>query len=309
MNQKQSSKMDAGNLPVWKRWVLAARPKTLPAAAAPVITGSALALWQGEFSILPALAALIGAFWLQIGANLANDLFDYQRGVDSGRRLGPKRATQEGWLSPRTVAAGTFASFLFASICGVYLVNVSSPVIIVIGLTAILSAVIYSGGPFPIGYHSLGDVFVFLYFGVIGVAGTYFVQVNSMSWLVIISSIPVGLLIVNILVVNNYRDLESDRETGKFTLAVRLGPKFTRRQFTLNLLLAYAVTILALVLEPDLIGSLAVLFSVPYGINLQKDINEKRGAELNLTLAKAGQFAFGFSALYFFGLVIGKLLL
>jgi len=238
MKRKQSKNLKYTNMPTWKKWVLAARPKTLPAAAAPVITGSALALWEGSLSIFPALAALGGAFWLQIGANLANDLFDYQRGVDSGERLGPKRATQEGWLTPGAVAVGTFAAFFMASICGVYLVYVSSPVIIVIGLTAILSAVIYSGGPFPVGYHSLGDVFVFLYFGVIGVAGTYYVQENSMNWLVIVSSIPVGLLIVNILVVNNYRDLASDKETGKITLAVRLGPKFTKQQFKLNLVLA-----------------------------------------------------------------------
>lgn len=309
MEHKQSHKMNIKNLPVWKKWVLAARPKTLPAAAAPVITGSALALWQGKFSILPALAALIGAFWLQIGANLANDLFDYQKGVDSGKRLGPKRATQEGWLSPGAVAGGTFVSFILASICGVYLVYVSSPVIIVIGLTAILSAVIYSGGPFPVGYHSLGDVFVFLYFGVIGVAGTYYVQTNAMSWIVILSSVPVGLLIVNILVVNNYRDLESDRETGKITLAVRLGPKLTRQQFTINLLLAYMFVLLVVVLEPELWGSLLVLMSIPFGIKLHNEINIKWGIGLNSTLAKAGQFAFGFSALYFIGLAVGKLLL
>ena len=308
MKKNQFSKMDNVKLPVWKKWFLASRPKTLPAAAAPVITGSALALWQGAFSIFPALAALGGAFWLQIGANLANDLFDYQRGVDSGMRLGPKRATQEGWLSPEAVAAGTFVSFMMASICGVYLVYVSSPVIIVIGLTAILSAIIYSGGPFPVGYHSLGDIFVFLYFGVIGVAGTYFVQTNTISWLVIGSSFPIGLLIVNILVVNNYRDLESDSVTGKITLAVRLGPKLTQQQFKINLVLAYAVTLLVVVLEPGLMGSLAVLLNVPFGIILLKDINVKRGVELNLTLAKAGQFAFRFSVLYFLGLAVGKML-
>lgn len=309
MMRKKNNENNIESLTVWKKWVLAARPKTLPAAAAPVIIGTALALWREALSIFPALAALGGAFWLQIGANLANDLFDYQRGVDSGKRLGPKRATQEGWLSPRTVAVGTFFSFLMASICGVYLVYVSSPVIIVIGLTAILSAVIYSGGPFPVGYHSLGDVFVFLYFGVIGVAGTFFVQANTINWLVIGSSIPVGLLIVNILVVNNYRDLNRDKETGKITLAVRLGPKLTKTQFQLNLILAYSIVLLLVVLEPVLVGSLAVLFSVPFGVNLVKELNINQGKELNGTLAKAGQFAFGFSVLYFLGLAASKLTL
>ena len=309
MMRKKNNENNIESLTVWKKWVLAARPKTLPAAAAPVIIGTALALWWEEASIFPALAALGGALWLQIGANLANDLFDYLRGVDSGKRLGPKRATQEGWLSPRAVAVGTFFSFLMASICGVYLVYVSSPVIIVIGLTAILSAVIYSGGPFPVGYHSLGDVFVFLYFGVIGVAGTFFVQANTINWLVIGSSIPVGLLIVNILVVNNYRDLNRDKETGKITLAVRLGPKLTKAQFQLNLILAYSIVLLLVVLEPVLVGSLAVLFSVPFGVNLVKELNINQGKELNSTLAKAGQLAFGFSVLYFLGLAASKLTL
>ncbi len=309
MKKKKSKSVSSEGLTVWKKWVLAARPKTLPAAAAPVIIGTALAFWKEAFSIFPALAALGGAFWLQIGANLANDLFDYQRGADSAKRLGPKRATQEGWLTPGAVAVGTLFSFLMASICGVYLVYVSSPAIIVIGLTAILSALIYSGGPFPVGYHSLGDVFVFLYFGLIGVAGTFFVQVNTINWLVIGSSVPVGLLIVNILVVNNYRDLNSDKETGKITLAVRLGPKMTKLQFKLNLILAYSVQLIIAVLEPDLIGSLAVLLSVPFGVNLVKEFNTRQGKELNITLAKAGQFAFGFSVLYFIGLAASKMTL
>ena len=293
--------LEKSTLPTWKKWVLGARPKTLLAAAAPVIVGTSMACWNGTLQIWASLAALGGALWLQIGANLANDVFDYQRGTDAAERLGPKRVTQEGWLSPRQVFIGTLASFLMAALCGLYLISVAGWPILVIGLTSILSALVYSGGPYPVGYHGLGDVFVFLYFGVIGVSGTFFAQAGKLSLPVLIASVPVGLLIVNILVVNNYRDIRSDRLAGKITLAVRLGKEGTRAHFRFNLAGAYLMTSLLPLVDTRFLGCLLVLASLPFARTLSQDLKNKSGQALNKTLAGAGKLALSFAVLFSVG--------
>ncbi|MFH2037855.1 MAG: 1,4-dihydroxy-2-naphthoate octaprenyltransferase, partial [Chloroflexota bacterium] len=192
-------------------WILAARPKTLPAAAASVILGSALALKDSNFSFWPALAALCISILLQIGANFANDLFDNQRGADTSQRLGPTRVAQAGLLSPRQIKTGMIVVFAISIALGAYLAWVAGWVVSIIGLSAIFAALAYTGGPFPFGYHSLGDLFVLIYFGLVAVCGTYFVQTHTIGIPVVWAGFGIGLLITNILVVNNLRDIETDR--------------------------------------------------------------------------------------------------
>lgn len=288
-------------IPTWKKWILGARPNTLTAAAATVIVGAGLAGWDGEFQLPVVLAALGGAIWLQIGANLANDVFDYQRGADSTGRLGPKRVTQEGWLSPRQVLFGTAAAFFLAILCGIYLYLEAGWPILAIGTTSIFFAVIYSGGPYPLGYHGLGDVFVFIYFGIIGVTGTYFAQTGRLSLPSVIAAIPIGLLVVNILVVNNYRDLKADKKAGKITLAVRLGRRGTRIHFLVNWVLAYLLMISLLLFDLRFAGCMLSMAALPLALRLTRELKIKRGRALNQTLARVGRFAFGYAVLFVLG--------
>jgi 1,4-dihydroxy-2-naphthoate polyprenyltransferase len=203
------------NLTPLQIWILAARPKTLPAAAAPVIVGSSLAFRDGLFNPLPALAALLAALLLQIGANLANDLFDYYRGADTSKRLGPLRVTSAGLLAPEQVRGGMLLTFFLAALLGIYLTAVAGWVVVLIGLAAIAAAVAYTGGPFPFGYYGLGDLFVFIFFGLAAVGGTYYVQAGSLTAAAVWSAAPMGLLITALLVVNNstgYRNRPPGRQ-------------------------------------------------------------------------------------------------
>ncbi len=217
----------------WQVWVLAARPKTLPAAAAPVLVGSAAALVGGGFHLGVFCAALLAALLLQVGANLANDVFDFHKGADAHQRLGPTRVTQAGLLLPEQVYRGMWLVFGVASLLGLYLIWMAGWPILVIGVASILAAIAYTGGPFPFGYYGLGEFFVFLFFGLAAVCGTYYAHLHSLDILAIVSSLPMGFLITAILVVNNLRDIETDRLAGKRTLAVRLKVPGTRVEFLL----------------------------------------------------------------------------
>ena len=207
---------------------MAVRHKTLPAALAPVLVGIALALSDKVFALLPALAAMGGALLLQIGVNLANDYFDFKKGIDSVDRLGPIRVTQTGLISPKQVMVGIVVTFGCSLLVGFYLVMVGGWPILFAGTASILSALAYSGGPCPLASLGLGDLFVFVFFGLVAVCGTYYVQALTLTWLVMGAAVPVGFLITAILVVNNLRDIEGDAKTGKRTLAVRLGVKGSR---------------------------------------------------------------------------------
>ena len=223
----------------WSVWLMAARPRTLTAAIAPVLVGTAAAIADGGFAPLPALAALCGAVWIQIGTNFANDYFDARKGADS-ERVGPTRVTQAGLVAPRAMRRAIGLAFGAAFACGIYLVAVAGWPVVAIGLASILCGVAYTGGPYPLGYHGLGDLFVFVFFGPVAVAGTYFVQTLRWSPAVAWISVPVGSLCVAILVVNNLRDLGSDRKAGKRTLVVRHGRRFGRAQYGLLVAAAYA---------------------------------------------------------------------
>jgi 1,4-dihydroxy-2-naphthoate octaprenyltransferase len=209
-------------------WLVAARPRTLPAAVAPVLVGTALAATEDVFHPLRFAAALIGSVFIQIGTNLSNDYSDARRGADTEDRLGPVRVTAGGLMPPRQVLTGTYVAFGVAVAAGTYLAAVAGWQLLLVGVASILAGVLYTGGPRPYGYEGLGELFVFLFFGIVAVAGSYYVQTEDLRWEAFALAVPVGLLAAAILVVNNVRDLETDRRAGKRTLAVKLGRQRAR---------------------------------------------------------------------------------
>lgn len=287
----------------WSAWKLAIRPRTLPAAVAGVLMGCALAWRDGFFRLDAALACLITALLLQIGSNLANDVFDFERGTDTPERLGPVRVTQAGLLTPSQVKHGMVVVFAIAALFGLYLAWLGGWPIILIGLAAILAAIAYTGGPFPLGYHGLGDLFVFIFFGLASVAGTYYVQagfVSSAAWWM---TIPPGSIITAILVVNNLRDLENDREAGKHTLAVILGEQRTKIQYLLCMVAAYLVLIPSAWLGVVPWSALLAWLSLPLAIRTTRAVFTVKGRPLNAALAGTGQIALLFSILFWVGLL------
>lgn len=286
-------------------WLLAARPKTLPAAAVPVIVGTAVAIGQDVFRFGPALAALLGALLIQIGTNLANDVFDYQKGADTTERLGPMRVTQAGLLAPRAVLAGMWLAFGLATLVGLYLVVVGGWPIVVIGLLSILCGIIYTAGPYPLGYNGLGDLFVFIFFGLVAVCGTYYVQAGAVSATALWASIPVGLLAMAILVVNNLRDVETDRRAGKRTMAVRLGVKGAQIEYLLLVGLSYlAPGVMWLAgLASAWVG--LTWMSLPLAIPLIRMIYTEKGRPLNKALAGTARLELIYGILFSVGLILG----
>jgi len=285
-------------------WLLAARPKTLPAAVAPVVVGAAVAVAEGGFALLPALAALAVALLLQIAANLANDVFDFQRGADTEHRLGPTRVTERGLIAPERVLAATGLVLGLATLVGVYLVWRGGWPILLLGLLALASAVAYTGGPAPLGYLGLGDLFAFAFFGPVAVAGTAFVQTRELTALALVASVPVGCLVTAILVVNNLRDRETDRLAGKRTLAVRLGPAATRLEYAALLAAAYLAPLAAWL--AGLVGGWWWLpwLSLPLAVLLTRAIWTAGGAAFNPLLAATARLALIFALLQAGSLVL-----
>ncbi len=288
----------------WNAWMLASRPRTLPAAAAGVMMGAAMAWRDGYFRLDAALVCLLTALLLQIGSNLANDVFDFERGTDTTERLGPTRVTQAGLLSPRQVKTGMAVVFGLAAVLGLYLAWLGGWVIVALGVAAILSAIAYTGGPFPLGYHGLGDVFVFLFFGLAAVAGTYYVQAGFVTSAVWWMSIPPGLIITAILVVNNLRDIDNDRKGGKRTLAVMLGERGTKIEYLLCMVLAYMTLIPAAWAGMIPWTTLTAWLSLPIAYQAANIVLTQKGRPLNMALAKTGQTALLFSLLFWVGLLI-----
>ena len=281
-------------------WVLAARPRTLTAAVVPVVVGTAIAAAYGGMRIVPALAALLSAICIQIGTNLANDYHDFQRGADTHERVGPKRVTQSGLIAPRTVRAAALGAFGAAALLGAYLAAVGGWPILMTGVLSILSGWLYTGGPWPLGYHGLGDVFVFVFFGLVATAGTIYVQMRSVPTAGWIAAVPIGALATAILVVNNLRDIATDAKAGKRTLAVRLGPTGTRVEYVVLLAVAFAAPFALLpfaskwVLLPLAALPLAV---PPLQLVLRASgsaLNEALGGTARLQLAYGALFAAGF---------------
>ena len=286
-----------------KRWILAARPKTLPAAASPVIVGTAVAIGEGLFNLGPALAAMMGALLLQIGANLANDVFDYKKGADAGERLGPLRVTQAGLLTPRQVTRGMWLILGLAVVTGVYLALVGGWPIVVIGLLSIASAIAYTGGPFPLGYHGLGDLFVFVFFGPAAVCGTYYVQAGELSEIAWWAAAPMGLLTMAILAVNNLRDIETDRAAGKKTLAVRFGVRGTRAEYLLLVGMAYLAPLAMWLADVTTLWALLSWLSLPLALSPIRLVLQKRERALNQALAQTARLELIYGLLFSIGLI------
>jgi 1,4-dihydroxy-2-naphthoate polyprenyltransferase len=286
-------------------WLMAARPRTLPAAIAPVLVGTALAMTVADLRVGGFVAALLGAILIQVGTNLSNDYSDARRGADTEERLGPVRVTAGGLVPPRRVLVATYVTFALAVLCGVYLVYLAGPILLAIGAASILAGVLYTGGPRPYGYEGLGEVFVFLFFGLVAVAGSYFVQTEEVTWEAFALAVPVGLLAAAILVVNNVRDLETDRRAGKRTLAVRLGRPRTRTIFGL---MVYGAFLTAPI--PWIAGSLSPwlllpLVLLPPAVQLVRMVRTHTdGPTLNEALARTGLLQLGFCILLSVGLLL-----
>jgi len=289
---------------------MAARPRTLPAAIAPVLVGSAAA-WAAfaapgsSFSWPRFIAALIGAIFIQIGTNLANDYSDAKRGADTVDRLGPVRVTAAGLVAPRRVLIATWAAFGVAALAGLYLTIVVGPEILAIGILSIAAGVLYTGGPKPYGYEGLGEVFVFLFFGLVAVNGSYYVQLEDLHALPVLLSIPIGLLSAAILVVNNVRDIDTDRRAGKRTLAVRIGRERSRSLYLGMLGLSYLLLPLAFWVGDGSAWGLLGLLSAPLAIAPARAVRERTdGPALNGALAGTGALLAAYALLVAIGLVV-----
>jgi 1,4-dihydroxy-2-naphthoate octaprenyltransferase len=283
-------------------WLMAARLRTLPAAVAPVLVGTALAVHDGEFDPFALACALLGALFIQVGTNLSNDYSDARRGADTEDRIGPVRVTAGGLVPPRQVLVATYVTFGLAALCGVYLVVVAGPELLLIGAASILAGVLYTGGPRPYGYEGLGEVFVFLFFGLVAVTGSYYVQVQEWPWEAFVLSVPVGLLVSAILVVNNVRDIETDRRAGKRTLAVRMGRERTRTLFAVMVFAAFAIT--AVFAAAWCWWTLLPLLTLPLAVALVRTVaTHTDGPTLNAALAQSGALELGFCVLLSAGLL------
>jgi 1,4-dihydroxy-2-naphthoate polyprenyltransferase len=292
----------AGSL---RAWVLAARPATLTAALAPVAVGSACALAEGAFRWGPGLAAIGGALLLQIGANFANDVYDFEKGADTAERLGPTRAVQAGLIAPAAIRRGMALVFGLSILVGIYLTLTAGLVIVAIGLASIAAAVLYTGGPYPLGYLGLGDLFVFLFFGLVAVCGTAFVHTLELSRLSVIAALPMGALSTAILVVNNLRDRETDARVGKRTLAVRLGRRGALAEYGALLLLAYAVPPALIVFRGFGPETLLPLVTLPLSLSLLLRVMNGEGRALNPLLGQTARLLLLFAILFALGIILG----
>jgi 1,4-dihydroxy-2-naphthoate octaprenyltransferase len=288
-------------------WLMAARPRTLPAAIAPVLVGTAAAVQvAGELPRWGAfLAALVGSVFIQIGTNLANDYSDARRGADTADRLGPVRVTSAGLVTPQRVLTATWIAFAIAVACGIYLAVVAGPVILLIGGVSIAAGVLYTGGPRPYGYAGLGEVFVFLFFGLVAVNGSYYVQVEELDALPLGLSIGIGFLATAILVVNNVRDLETDRRAGKMTLAVRIGRHGAVMLYRVLMLGAFVAVPIALLAGGASGLPLIGLLALPLAVGPMRTMsNRSDGPALNGALAATGVVLAAYSLLVSIGLLI-----
>jgi 1,4-dihydroxy-2-naphthoate octaprenyltransferase len=288
-------------------WVMAARPRTLPAAVAPVLVGTAAAVqWAGELPRWGAFfAALVGSVFIQIGTNLANDYSDAKRGADTADRLGPVRVTASGLVAPQRVLTATWIAFGLAVASGIYLTAVAGLVILLIGILSIAAGVLYTGGPRPYGYAGFGEVFVFLFFGLVAVNGSYYVQLEELDALPLGLSISIGFLATAIIVVNNVRDIETDRRAGKNTLAVRIGRESAVNLYRALLVGAFVTLPIALVAGDSSMLPLIGLLAAPLAVQPAKTLAERRdGPALNRVLGETGVLLAVFSLLVTAGLLI-----
>jgi 1,4-dihydroxy-2-naphthoate octaprenyltransferase len=299
MSERKTGKRHARS-----RWLLAVRPATLPAAVAPVLVGTAAAARADVFQPIVFAVTLMAALLLQIGTNFANDLFDFRHGADTPARLGPTRATQAGLISPEQMGLATVAAFSGAVLGGIYLAWVGGWPIVTIGILSIVAGIAYTGGPWPLGYHGLGDLLVFVFFGLVAVMGTFYLQTHVITWPVAVVALPVGFLVTAILVVNNLRDIDTDRQARKTTLAVRIGARATRVQYAALLAAAYAVTLVCPLVGMGGAWLALTWLTVPLALWLARRIlSGTSGHALNPLLARTAQLHLAFSVLLAVGLL------
>ena len=307
-----------------RAWLMAARPQTLPAGSAPVIVGAGIAAHDGVFAPVPWLAALVGALLIQIGTNFANDYYDAVKGADTDEREGFTRVTAGGLLPPAQVKYAMAGTYGLAVLVGIYLVAIGGLPILVVGLTSIVAGILYTGGPYPYGYRGLGDLFVFVYFGVVAVTGTYYVQAvagagtglvpigipaGTVTAAAVTASLPAAGLSTAILVVNNVRDRETDRKAGKRTLAVLLGYRFSRIEFLALVGMAYVVPLVFALDSRFGLPALAPLLSLPLAASVTKTVLTRTDGEaLNPALERVGQTLFVHSLLFATGLALPTVL-
>lgn len=291
-----------------RAWLLVSRPATLPAAAVPVFVGIGAAISEGA-NLRPFVFAitLVCALLIQIGTNFANDYSDFHRGADHEGRLGPVRVTQSGLITQEGVRRGIVVAFGLAALLGAWLAWIGGWPIIVIGVLSIISGLAYTGGPFPFGYHGLGDIFVFVFFGLVAVTGTAFLQTGAWSLFALLLSIPIGLLVTNILVVNNLRDLPTDRAANKRTLATRVGDRATRLQYALFVVLSYAIPLVLAIDDASHRWLMLTWLTLPLAFILTRTVlGGLGGPELNPILKKSGQLLLLFGVLLAAGAAIGR---
>lgn len=275
-------------------WVEAARPKTLPASASPVLLGCALAYYDGAFDVVPALLCFLVALFAQVASNFANDYFDFKKGADGEGRLGPERAVAQGWITPKAMLAGTFVALGLACLFGLLLVCFADWRLIGVGIAVAIGVLAYSAGPFPLAYNGLGDVCVLLFYGVIPVCFTYYIQTLSFSLLSFLLSVALGLLSVNILVVNNYRDYGQDKVARKRTTVVLFGRRFGRVFYVLNECLAFLL-VLPLILDAPwwILFLFGILFALCFYTT--RELFTLEGRALNGTLGRTARNVFLFA--------------
>lgn len=285
-------------------WYLAARPWTLPAAVAPIVVGTAVAVREDAFVWWVALLALVTALLLQIAANFANDAIDAKKGSDTAERTGPTRITAAGYVTYNQVMTATWITLVAAACTGIPLLIRGGWPFVALGIASLVCAVAYTGGPFPISYLGLGEIFVFLFFGLIAVTGTAYLQTGELTALSLAASIPPGAMIVGILIINNYRDREQDEKVNKRTVAVRIGPKNTRIEYYIMLGLTLLLPFVFWALGWLNAWALLTLFSLPMFRQLVQQVRTLQGPLLNKTLGLTGKTALIHSLLLGLALVL-----
>jgi len=289
----------------FNNWALAIRPKTLPAAIAPVFIGTAMAFGDGQFHAPSALMALMAALCIQIGTNLANDYFDFIKGADTADRKGPTRVTQAGLIKPQTVLVAAIVFFILAALSSIYLIHRAGMGILIIAITSIISGIFYTAGPRPLGYLGLGDIFVLIFFGPVAVGGTYYTQALDINWAVIVAGLAPGFLSMAILAVNNLRDIDTDRRAGKLTLAVRFGRSFAMSEYLFCIIAATLTPYVVYLITDDhqgiAVASLVGFCAIPC---VKAAFTHLDGAGLNRVLGQTGRLLMIYSVLFSLGWVL-----
>lgn len=278
-------------MPTLKHWILATRPKTLPAGIVPVLLGSSIAYADGKLNIFLSGIILIASLLIQIMTNFINEIFDFKKGADTSERKGPKRMVASGIITPSQMKNAVIILAVITVGLGSVIIYKSDSYILLIGVLSLIFTYLYTGGPYPLAYNGLGDLFVLIFFGIIAVCGTYYALTLELTWSVFIASLAPGFLSMNILGVNNYRDIDTDKSVNKNTLQVKIGKKNSLKLYSLLMIMAFLVPIV-LFIKDGYYFYLLPLAAVPLAIKLINAVKTRQGIELNEVLAGTGKLVF-----------------